>query len=103
MENSLNYGVTDKGNLHELFPLPSISFPTSGTQIGIILRFKTFYLKVYDGEEDSYIIHGCRYNEQLPVFKKNVSVIQMKEFASQFTKEDYLIRFQRLCKGPEIS
>jgi len=87
---------TDKDHLHEMFPLPSTSYQTSGTQLGVILRFKTFYLKIYDDDvEDSYIIHGYRYKESIPVFVKNISWFKLREFANQFTKEDYLNSFQQ--------
>lgn len=92
---------TDKSELHELFPLPSLSIPTRGTNMGVILRFKTFYLKIYDhNQEDAYRIQGFRYNEQNPVFEDIVLQWELRTFASRFTKEDYLIGFQEPCDDP---
>lgn len=86
---------TDKDDLYKLFPLPSKSFTTRGMHIGIIIKFQTFYLKIYDHEsENAYMIQGYRYHEQDPVFEKDVHAFQLREFASQFTQEDYLMRFQ---------
>jgi len=93
--------VTEKDGISELFPLPSIVIPTRGTMIGTIIKFKTFYLKIYDGEyEDSYIIQGFRYHKNNPVFVEEVSRFKIREFASRFTREDYLIRFQQPCDDP---
>jgi len=86
--------------LYTLFPLPSTSISTAGMQDGIILKFKTFYLKIYDSVEVTYRIQGFRYHEQIPVFEKNVKVHQMREFANQFTKENYLLEFQEPCDDP---
>ena len=103
MNNNWNWNarITDKFDLHEIFPLPCISVPTSGNQLGMILRFKTFYLKIYDHlTEDSYVVQGYRYHEQNPVFEKNIPEFRIREFASQFTLEDHLIRFQQPCGDP---
>lgn len=92
---------TDKDELYEMFPLPCRCFETRGFEDGMILRFKTFYLKIYDHEcEDSYIIKGYRYNEQNPVFEETIESIHMREFAAQFTQEDSLARFQKPCDNP---
>ena len=92
---------TDKSNLHEMFPLPSSTFLTQGNQLGVIIRFKTFYLKIYDHHtEDVYIVQGFRYHEQKHVFEEKVSWFRLREFASQFTKEDYLISRQEPCEDP---
>jgi hypothetical protein len=87
---------TNKEDLYKLFPLPSISIITRGIQDGLILKFKTFYLKIYDDEKDnSYVISGYRYGEQLPVFELDVHASKLREFASRFTMEDYLVTFHQ--------
>jgi len=92
---------TDKDHLHEIFPLPSQNIPTRGCQDGVIIKFQTFYLKIYDASrEDKYIVQGYRYNQQLPVFETEVPSNQMKEFAMRFTQENYLIDFQEPCDDP---
>ena len=93
--------IYDKNDLHEMFPLPSLNIPTRGNATGIILKFRTFYLKIYDDVNDeSYIVQGYRYNESLPVFNNVIPAFQIREFASRFTREDYLIGFQEPCDDP---
>jgi len=92
---------TDKSNLHELFPLPSKSIETRGTNMGVILRFQTFYLKIYDDVGiDGYRIKGYRYHEQHPVFDVVVPAFQLREFGMQFDREDHLVRFMEPCDDP---
>ena len=82
---------TSRDDLHKLFPIPSVSFQTSGFQDGVVIRFRTFYLKIYDDQRNyAYDVKGYRYNETDPVFEENVSVAKFKGFASQFTKDEYL-------------
>lgn len=86
---------TNRDDLHKFFPIPAVSFQTSGMQHGVVIRFKTFYLKIYDDESKyAYIVKGYRYGEINPVFEENVSVTKFRRFASQFTRDDYLYGFQ---------
>lgn len=81
----------DKSDLKELFPLPCTYVETRGIGNGIILKFKTFYLKIYDDlKNDSYIVKGFRYTESNSIFEDSIRTKQMREYASQFRKEDYL-------------
>ena len=91
---------TDKSDFDKLFPLPLILIPTTGTQDGVILRFKTFYIKIYDAKryEDGLVIQGFRYNETNPVFEEEIQSFHLKEFASQFNREDYLINYRSYNK-----
>jgi hypothetical protein len=87
---------TDKSELPQLFPLSCESFLTRGIATGVVLRFKTFYLKVSDDDkDDSYIVQGFRYHEISPVFEEIVPVYFMPEFAEQFTREDSLKRYRK--------
>lgn len=93
--------ITNKEELHKLFPLKCTTILTDGVQAGVVLKFKTFYLKIYDDKkEDSYTIHGFRYHEQNPVFVENIRSWRMRDFASRFTKENHLIPFQKPCGDP---
>lgn len=93
---------TDKSTIHEVFPLPSLNIPTRGTNMGVILRFKTFYLKVYDDTgEDGFLIKGYRYRKQIPVFEYIVLTKDLRRFAAQFTREDYLAGFDQPCDHPQ--
>lgn len=81
----------DKSELKDLFPLPCTLVETRGIGNGIILKFKTFYLKIYDDpKEDSYIVKGFRYTESNPVFEDNIRTNRFREYASQFKREDFL-------------
>ena len=92
---------SDKDHLFEMFPLASMNYNTTGTQEGLIIRFHTFYLKIYDdGQEGSYIVQGFRYSEKNPIFVEKVPFSGMRRFASQFTREDYLMGFQQPCEDP---
>lgn len=79
-------------HLHELFPLTCIaSIPTSGVQHGRVLKFKTFYLKIYEqGINGDFNIQGYLYNKQNPMFIDEVSSNQLRSYAAQFTSDDYL-------------
>ena len=77
-----------------LFPLECLSYPTRGMSDGIILRFKTFYLKIYQAEDNTldYIIYGYSLEKDNPkeVFQHRVPSSKMKRYASQFDSENYL-------------
>lgn len=80
--------------LGSIFPLECYSFPTRGMADGIILRFKTFYLKIYQAEDNTcdYIVYGysLEYNNPKEVFVHRVPSSKMKRYASQFDSENYL-------------
>lgn len=80
----------DKNELYKLFPLPCESIETTGEGDGIILKFNTFYLKIYDGQMDEYIIKGYRYNTQIPVFEDVVKYVDIRRYASMFIYDNYL-------------
>jgi hypothetical protein len=87
---------TAREDLHKLFPLRSRSFQTDGFQDGVVVRFRTFYLKIYDDRyEYAYHVAGYRYNEINPVFEECVPASKFKKFASQFTHEDHLMGFNK--------
>lgn len=93
---------TQLDSIHELFPIPCESYETTGFADGVIIRFKTFYLKIYDDEhENAYIVYGYRFNETQPVFIYRVQWKDFKTFANRFTKEDYLKCFGRMCRSCE--
>jgi hypothetical protein len=82
----------DNNEIYKLFPLPSEQIQTRGIQSGIILKFQTFYLKIYniDSNENKYLIQGYRYFETNPIFNKQLQYFELRKFASLFTKENYL-------------
>lgn len=76
---------TDKSNLAGLFRQPCEEIRTTGTQEGIILKFQSFYLKIYDDDHDDlYIVQGYRYNASVPMFVDKVSVREFRRYAASF-------------------
>lgn len=73
-----------------MFPLPSLVTETRGIGDGLVLKFKTFYLKIYDDKDDTYIVQGFLYNRVNPVIIDRVKTNQFRRYAEQFTREDYL-------------
>lgn len=91
----------DEQSVQSMFPLPSLLIETRGSQEGIILKFKTFYLKLYDGlKEDTYTVKGFRYHAQNPVFEADVRTAMMRKFAAQFNHDDYLMGWTPPCDDP---
>ena len=85
----------DKGWIQSLFPMHSTAIHTTGGICdGLILKFKSFYLKIYDADGDNprYLIQGYRYGEDDPVFEDYVNRSDMRKYANQFNIEDFLMR-----------
>lgn len=78
-------------NIGNIFPLPCEVFHTAGLQDGMVLKFRTFYLKIYSADAlSSYEVQGYRYHEDIPVFIDIVPTNKMEDYASDFRKEDGL-------------
>lgn len=77
--------------LHELFLLPCESVLTNGISYGVVLKFKTFYLKIYnDASSSGYIIQAYLYHKTNPVYIDKIEWTRFREYARQYTEEDYL-------------
>lgn len=85
---------SDKEWIQSLFPMHSRSAVTTGIDEGLILKFRSFYLKIYDAgnAKSDYIIQGYRYDEDSPVFEDCVRRSKMREYCSEFNVEDFLCR-----------
>jgi len=57
-----------------------------------IIRFATFYLKVYDHQEDRncYIVQGGLYHKRDFSFSRYVPKNRFREFAQSFSRDDFL-------------
>lgn len=98
---TINERVSDMGHIAEMFPLPSTVVSTSGNMKGIIIRFKTFYFKVYQANfENTFNFQGFRYNEHNPVVDENVRRADLRAFAAMFNEHDYLEKFTDPCEDP---
>ena len=85
----------DKINIDKLFKLKPLSIiRTDGYGDGVILKFKTFYLKIYNDDYDLYRILGYRYNAILPIIEIKVKSPQLREVVEQFKEDNYLLEFE---------
>lgn len=79
------YLKSNKDEIASYFKYPCEVIRTRGTQEGMILKFATFYLKIYDDNvENLYIIEGYRYDSSGIIFQDKVPATQMREYASRF-------------------
>lgn len=78
--------MLDKIDLGELFNMPCETIRTNGVQDGVVLKFASFYLKIYDAEKkDSYIVEGYRYGISAPIFTDCVPYKHMRRYAGIVT------------------
>lgn len=87
--------MNDHEWIQSLFPMRSRMIRTTGgISDGVIFRFRSFYLKVYntDSTLDEYTIQGFRYYSDNPVFEDCVKRSEMRKYCSQFNVEDFLCR-----------
>lgn len=78
--------ILSKRDIESYFPIPCHRIEACGIGEGIILKFRHFYLKIYDGKE-SYIVKGYLYGKQGMIFKDHVPVYDFQKYAAQFTNE----------------
>jgi len=79
----------------QMFPLQPLSvINTTGIGFGLIVKYETFYLKIYDAERNrlSYDITGFLYGKAEPIFSFTVPYRQITEFTKQIDEDNYLIR-----------
>lgn len=77
--------IVDKTEIAEYFPYPPWQvFRTTGIQDGIVLKFQSHYLKIYDADsEDCYIIESYRYGCDTAIGTDKVPANRMREYASK--------------------
>ena len=78
---------TDIDLLISYFPCkPWQVIETRGTREGLILKFKSFYLKIYNANsENVYLVEGYRYGCNRLLLSDKVDYNKMREYASQFS------------------
>ena len=79
--------------LSNLFPIQCSIHKTRGTHEGIIVKFNTFYLKIYNNDNIEYRIQGFRYDYPVMIFEEIVNSNVLEDFCKQFNREDYLYSF----------
>lgn len=79
------YVIDNKDQIASYFKFPCEVIKTRGTQEGMILKFATFYLKIYDDNvENTYIVEGYRYDCPALIFRDVVAANRMREYAERF-------------------
>lgn len=76
----------DKENLSKYFPLKCKCEKTTGIGNGVILKFNSFYLKIYESN-GGYIVQGYRYNSSNVRFRYDIPSKEFSSWASQFNNE----------------
>jgi hypothetical protein len=85
--------TTSLENLLRQLPIQGEIVPTTGIGFGVIVRFKTFYLKVYDEKRGSaYRVSGYLYDGNAKVWEYSIPYNQFDRLASQLTEDNYLRR-----------
>ena len=75
------------------FPIIGQVLTMTGIGSGIVVKYRTFYLKIYDQPKDNcYSVTGYRYDSEEPVISYSVPVDLFGNFASQITEDNYLSR-----------
>ena len=79
--------------LRDTLPIRGAMVPTTGINNGVIVKYRTFYLKVYDNPKaGNYDISGYLYNTSEPKFTFHVPYHMLTEFTSQITEDNYFRR-----------
>lgn len=78
----------EKGSVREYFTKAISISRTSGISKGYIIRYRDFYLKVYDAPRDptSYLITGYRYHHPDPLFQDVVRFSELRAYASELER-----------------
>lgn len=85
----------DKINIDKFFKIKPISIiRTDGYGDGVILKFKTFYIKIYNDDYDLYRLLAYRYNAELPIVEFKVKSPQLRDIIDKFQYDNYLIEFE---------
>lgn len=83
--------ATDLMSIGDRFKIPCKTIATGNVEFGVVLRFKTFYLKIYNsGKENGFDVSGFRLWDPEPKFKFVIPYHQFQEFVDQITEDNYL-------------
>lgn len=79
----------------KLFPIPYTEVvQTTGIAEGVIIKFKTFYIKLYNEDCYTYELQAFRYNASIPIVDKTLDYQELKSFCAQFKQDNFLIEFK---------
>lgn len=79
-------------DLSKLCKIPCTTFPLDGMQLGVSVRFRTFYLKIYhEGVMPrDYHVFGYFYDTDTPVIERSMSWSDLKRMMRSIRSENYL-------------
>lgn len=82
--------------------------PTDGMRKGIILKFKTFYLKIYFLDYDLYHFQAFLYKERSdklgPEFEFKVNSLLVQEAIDNFTEDNFLFGVKyKFLRNPKFN
>lgn len=76
----------NKDNIVNYFPYPPLQvIETRGNREGLILKFNTYYLKIYNDCNCNYIIEKYVYNYNRAISIDKVPVSKIREYVSKFS------------------
>lgn len=80
-----------------LFPIPYTNIvQTTGIGKGVIIKFKTFYIKLYNEDCYTYELQAFRYNGPTPIINKTLEYQELRSFCAQFKQDNFLFEFENL-------
>lgn len=92
----------ERTGIERYFKLTPIRvFTTDGMGLGSVLKFKTFYLKIYNEQFDTYFVQAflnIAAKTQLPLFQFTVNTINMRSAFDCFSEDNFLIGVDQKLK-----
>ena len=80
----------DIDKISQYFKLDHEVIETTGIGHGVVIKFKTFYLKIYDDiNHGHYDIEEYNYTITTPVKKWEITYCKFKRFAESFKYNDF--------------
>jgi hypothetical protein len=77
--------------ISQYFKLDHDATGTTGIGNGVIIKFKTFYLKIYDDiRNNHYNVEGYEYSISIPVKKWEIPYNRLKKFARSIKSDNFL-------------
>lgn len=92
----------EKTGIERFFKLTPIKvFTTDGYGMGSILKFRTFYLKIYNESFDTYQVQAflnIESKNKIPVFEFMVNTINMRSAFDCFSEDNFLLGVDQKLK-----
>ena len=82
-----------------MFPPAVDVVATDGAQLGVIVKYPRYHLKIYDGKDGGYKVLGYWYGRITPLFVHEVPAIRIKEYAAVFRPNCIPVEFPYATVG----